>query len=333
MNNRQIILAERPLEFPLKTNFKIVETQRPSPTNGEVLIELNYISVDPYMRGRMDEEGSRYTPFQLNKPLSGDAIGKIIESKSQLFKIGDYVHGDMNWEEYTVVNEKNIQKINTDAAPASTYLGLLGRTGLTAYFGIEDICQPKKGETFVISAAAGAVGTAAGQLAKNRGCRVIGITGTDQKVKYLTNELGFDSAINYKKIHDIKSALREICHKGIDVYFDNVGGMISDAVFANLNDFARIAICGQISLYNAKEIPLGPRIQWYILHHYATVKGFSVRNYSNRYEEAMSHLILWYKQGKIKSCENIIEGFENVPKAFVGLFKGENLGKQIVKVR
>jgi NADPH-dependent curcumin reductase CurA len=225
-----------------------------------------------------------------------------------------------------------VRKINPETAPVSTALGVLGMPGLTAYFGLLDIGQPKHGETIVVSGAAGAVGMIVGQIAKIYGCRVVGIAGSDKKTKYLIDELGFDAAINYRTVPYLRKALKEVCPNGVDVYFDNVGGDISDAVISLINKYARIPLCGQISLYNDTKIPMGPRLQPRLLTYSALMKGFIVHNYADRFGEGIRQLAEWLKDKKLKYAENVMEGLENAPKAFIGLFAGENLGKQIVKV-
>ncbi|HEY3295297.1 MAG TPA: NADP-dependent oxidoreductase [bacterium] len=330
--NRQILLVKRPSGMPEESDFRMVESPLPSPQDGEVLIETHYLSVDPSMRGRMNERKAFTPPFVLNEVIIGSAVGKITDSRSPLFHKGDYVSGMLAWEDYSVANENNVRKINPDLAPVSTALGVLGMPGLTAYFGMLEIGKPKPGETVVISAAAGAVGALAGQIAKLMECRVVGIAGSHRKVKYMLDDLGFDAAINYKNPSDIRASLGKACRDGVDIYFDNVGGDISDAVFALINDNARIPICGQIALYNMKETHGGPRVQAQLLSHTAIMQGFRVGQYADRFEEGRAQLSEWLSQGKIKVSESIVEGLENTPRAFLGLFRGENLGKQLVKV-
>jgi NADPH:quinone reductase len=238
----------------------------------------------------------------------------------------------MAWEDYSVANETMLRKINPELAPVSTALGVLGLPGLTAYFGMLDIGKPQPGETVVVSSAAGAVGAVAGQIAKIMSCRVVGIAGSHRKVKYMLDDLGFDAAINYKNPRDIRASLAKSCRDGVDIYFDNVGGEISDSVYALMNDNARIPICGQISLYNTNETHQGPRVQALLLAHTALMQGFRVERYADRFEEGRAQLSQWLTEGKIKAAEHIVEGLENTPKAFLGLFRGENVGKSLVKV-
>jgi NADPH:quinone reductase len=331
--NRQILFVKRPIGMPDESCFKLVTSEIPQPVNGQVLLRTRFLSVDPYMRGRMNDRRSYVAPFQLNEVLNGGIVGEVIESKLNNFVKGDFIVGNLGWQDYSIANEQEIRKINPEIAPVSTALGVLGMPGLTAYFGLLDIGQPKSGETVVVSGAAGAVGMIVGQIAKIHGCRVIGIAGSDKKTKYLIDELGFDTAINYKAIPHLRKALKEACPAGVDIYFDNVGGDISDAVISLINNNARIPLCGQISLYNEAEIPMGPRLQPRLLTFSALMKGFIVRNYASRFDEGIHQLAQWLKEKKLKYAENVIDGLENTPKAFLGLFSGENLGKQIVKVK
>jgi NADPH-dependent curcumin reductase CurA len=330
--NRSILLVSRPEGMPNDSNFRMIESPAPQPAEGEVLVRTLYLSVDPYMRGRMRDAKSYVPPFPLNEVLTGGVVGQIMESKNPRFSSGDIVVGRLGWADYSVSKGQDIRKIDTTAAPVSTALGVLGMPGLTAYFGLLDIGKPQQGETVVVSGAAGAVGSIVGQIAKLKGCRVVGIAGSDEKMDYLIDELGFDAAINYKTTTNMKKALAEACPQGIDVYFDNVGGEITDAVMHLINHQARIVVCGQISLYNLEKPDVGPRILSQLLINSASAKGFIVSDYAHRSEEGLSQLTEWLVQGKLKYRENTIDGLENTPKAFLGLFRGENLGKQLVKV-
>ena len=331
MENKQILLTSRPAAMPAADNFKIVDASVPQLNEGEVLLRTLYLSVDPYMRGRMSDRKSYVPPFGLNEVITGGGIGEVIESRSQAFRPGDIVTGMLGWQLYSVAKETEVRKIDPNLAPITTALGVLGMPGLTAYFGLLDIGQPKEGETVVVSGAAGAVGTVVCQIAKIKSCRVVGVAGSDEKNQYLEHELWVDETINYKTA-DVKLALRDACPNGIDVYFDNVGGEVSDAVMPLINKAARIILCGQISLYNLEKPDLGPRIQPYLLVNRALMKGFIITDYAPRFGEGVSQLGQWLAQGKLKYAENIIEGLENTPRAFLGLFAGENLGKQLVKV-
>lgn len=331
MKTRQIVLASRPQGTPTLNNFSIEQVELPALNEDEVLLQGAYYSVDPYMRGRMNDAKSYISTFEINQPISGGVVAKVIESNVASIKTGTYVMGRLPWRELFNAPVKLLQVINADIAPPSYYLGILGMPGLTAYFGLLDICKPKAGQTGVVSGAAGAVGIVAGQLAKIQGCRVIGITGSDEKSSLLKSELGFDDTINYKTTPDLKQALAKACPLGIDFYFDNVGGEISDAVLSLINTHARIAICGQISLYNATDIPVGPRLQPQLLSRSAMMQGFTVSNYQNRFGEGFQRLSRWLKEGKIQYRETILKGFDQLPAAFIGLFKGENMGKMIVE--
>ena len=331
MNTEQIILKSRPKGLPTLENFKMEEIEIPEIKNNEVLLEGMYYSVDPYMRGRMNDTKSYAPPFETGKPLSGGVVAKVIESKSEKFQVGDIITGNLPWRKKMIAAEKDIRKIDSTVAPASYYLGILGMTGLTSYFGLMHIGKPKAGETVVVSGAAGAVGMVVGQIAKIKGCRVIGIAGSDEKIQMLKEELGFDDAINYKTTTDMKKALAKACPKGVDVYFDNVGGDISDAIMMHLNFQARVVICGQISLYNSTETPMGPRLQPILLTRSVLMQGFIISDFQSDFPEGIQHLVSWIKEGKLKFKETVVHGFEKLPQALLGLFKGDNTGKMIVK--
>lgn len=332
MKATQIVLAERPVGVPTARNFLFEEISLPELADGEVCIKTLYISVDPYMRGRMSDRKSYTAPFEVNAPLNGGVVGVIEESKSEKFKVGDHVLGVLPWSTRCVAKEADIKKIDPALAPPSYYLGVLGMPGLTAYFGLVKISKPKAGETVVVSGAAGAVGLVVGQIAKALGCTVVGIAGSDEKTELLKKDFGFDAAINYKTTPNLFKALAAACPKGIDVYFDNVGGDISDAVIAHLNFHARIALCGQIALYNATEQQMGPRNFPILLTKSVMLQGFIVTNYQADFDEAIKQLAQWIKEGKIVYKETVLEGIDLVPKAFIGLFSGENTGKMLVKI-
>jgi len=331
--NRKIILKSRPSGEVAKDIFEIIDENIPKVEEREVLLKAKYFSVDPYMRNRMNDVKSYIEPYQLNATLSGDAIAEVVESKSEGLIIGDLVTTELPWQEYTVIKPEKLRLIKTDDEISVTaHLGVLGLTGLTAYFGMLDIGKPQSEETVVISGAAGAVGSIAGQIAKIKGCKVVGIAGSEEKVKYLKNELYFHEAINYKESKNIRKALRKACPEGIDIYFDNVGGDVSDSVMYWLNDFSRIVMCGQISLYNQHRISMGPRLNAQLIIKRSKMQGFIVYDYSDQFESAQIQLTDWIKDGKLKYHENIVEGFENIVDAFLGLFRGDNIGKQIVKL-
>jgi NADPH-dependent curcumin reductase CurA len=331
MQNREIRLASRPAGVPTLENFQFIDTEVPQPSEGEVLVRLRYISVDPYLRGRMREGKSYVEPFEVGQVIKSGAVGDVVESRSPKFQPGDVVTGQLGWRLHVVAKAETLMKVVPGVSP-TTALGVLGGTGLTAYFGLLEIGQPKEGETVVVSGAAGAVGIVVCQIAKLKGCRVVGIAGSDEKNKYLHRELGVDAAINYKTTENMFAALNEACPNGIDVYFDNVGGEVTDAVMPLINDFARVVVCGQISMYNSDKPNIGPRPQPFLLIHKATMQGFIITQYMNRFAEGISQLAQWFMSGKLKHAESIVEGFENTPRAFIGLFSGENLGKQVVKI-
>jgi NADPH-dependent curcumin reductase CurA len=331
MKNKQILLASRPTGMPTLDNFSIVDAEVAEPKDGEVLIRTRFLSVDPYMRGRMRDQKSYVPPFALNEVIAGGVVGDVIESRAPAFQPGDIVTGLLGWRLYSVAKAGEIRKVDPNIAPVTTALGILGMPGLTAYFGLLDIGQPQEGETVVVSGAAGAVGMTVCQIAKIKGCRAVGIAGSDEKNRYLEDELEIDATINYKSA-DMKQAIRAACPDGVDVYFDNVGGEISDAVMQLINQRARIPLCGQISLYNLDRPDTGPRIQPYLLVNSALMKGFIITNYAARFSEGLKQLTQWLGEGKLKYCESFVEGFENAPRAFLELFEGKNLGKQLVKV-
>ena len=332
MQNREIRLASRPTAMPVPDNFKIVDADVRPLNDGEVLVRTLYISVDPYLRGRMREGRSYVPPFEVGQVIESGVVGEVVESRAPEFQPGDIVTGMLGWRLYNVAKVAGLRKIDPRVAPVTTALGVLGMPGLTAYFGLLDIGQPKTSETVVVSGAAGAVGMTVCQIAKIKGCRTVGIAGSDDKNRYLRDELGVDATINYKTAGDMKQALAQACPNRIDVYFDNVGGEISDAVLPLLNHGARIVICGQISLYCLDKPDVGPRPQPYLLVNRALMKGFIVSDYATRFSEGVIQLVQWLTAGKLKYAESVVEGFENTPQAFIGLFTGENLGKQIVKV-
>ena len=331
MTTTQIILASRPEGIPVPANFTTEEIELPILQEGEVLLKGIYYSVDPYMRGRMNDVPSYVPPFQLGKPLAGSVVAKVMESKSANFTTGEWVVGFLPWRKEMAAHEKEINKIDTVIAPPSYYLGILGMPGLTAYFGLMYIGKPTAGETVVVSGAAGAVGVVVGQIAKIQGCYVVGIAGTDEKVQLLKTEFGFDEAINYKTTPDIAKAIGDACPKGVDIYFDNVGGEISDAVISHINFHGRIPLCWQISSYNNIETPVGPRLQPILLKRSILLQGFIIRNYTQQFPEGIQHLAQWVQEGKLKFTETFVHGFEQLPNALVGLFKGENTGKMIVE--
>jgi NADPH-dependent curcumin reductase CurA len=332
MVNQRIILTSRPEGMPKESDFRLVESEIPTMADGDILAETLYLSVDPYMRGLLREKGTYTQPVELGGTMKGGGVARVLRSNSAKFQEGDIVVGMTGWQRYAMLPSKDLRKVDPSLAPISTALGVLGMPGLTAYFGLIDICDPKPGETVFVSGAAGAVGSIVGQIAKILRCRVVGSAGSDEKISLLVNEFGFDSAFNYKKGSDLAANLRKHCPDGIDIYFDNVGGAMTDAVFPQLNTFARISVCGQIDQYNDSKPSVGPRLLWYLIAKQAKAQGFLITQYSPRYHEAIPLMAQWLGEGKLKYRETIVEGLEKAPNAFIGLFHGENTGKMLVKV-
>jgi NADPH-dependent curcumin reductase CurA len=330
--NKVIVLYKRPVGKPDLSDFKTNIENIPSADDGEVLLKTCYVSVDPYLRGRMNDAESYVPPFELNKPLQSGIIAEVIDSNNTLFKIGDFVLGNLYWKEYQVSDGKGLRVIPSDPAYLTAYLGVLGMTGLTAYLGLTQIGLPKPGETLVVSGAAGAVGSIAGQVGKLLGCRVIGLAGSDEKVNLLKSKFHFDEAINYKTTVDLSRAIKAACPDGVDIYFDNVGGKISDDVLNNINKHARIPLCGAISLYNDARPELGPYIQPVLVKKSALIQGFIVGDFAAQFPAATKQLTGWLMEGKLTYHETIYEGFDHIPQAVLGLFEGSNEGKMIVKI-
>jgi NADPH-dependent curcumin reductase CurA len=280
----------------------------------------------------MNDSKSYAPSFELGKPIQSAIIAEVIDSTHAEFKKGDFVSGFLDWKEYQVSDGKGLKKADQNISALSSYLGILGMTGITAYLGLIEIGAPKAGETIVVSGAAGAVGSVVGQIGKILGCTVVGITGSDEKAELLKIKFKFDSAINYKTVPDLNLAIRNACPRGVDIYFDNVGGELSDAVLANINKHARLPVCGAISLYNETNVPVGPRIQTILLTKSAMMRGFIVGDFSSKFPEAIKQLAVWLKEGKLTYAETIVNGFENIPQAFIDLFEGKNKGKMIVKI-
>ena len=331
-NNRCITLAARPAGWPSETDFRLEERPVPTPGEGEVLVQGLYLSVDPYMRGRMREGKSYADPVELGDVMTGGVVGRVVESKSPKFQAGDIAVGVLGWQEYAVAPAAELRKFDPDLAPVSTSLGVLGMPGLTAYFGLLDICDPKEGETLLVNGAAGAVGSLVGQIGKIRGCRVVGVAGSDDKVRHVVEDLGFDAAFNYKTAEKFSRKYRELCPDGIDCYFDNVGGPLTDAVWPQMNVGARVSVCGQISQYNNEKAEMEPRWLFHLIVKRAKVQGFLVFDYASRYKEGLTQLGQWVTEGKLKYRETVTEGLENAPAAFIGMMRGGNIGKQLVKL-
>ncbi|NQW19263.1 MAG: NADP-dependent oxidoreductase [Chloroflexi bacterium] len=329
--NRAWTMISRPIGEPTAENFAIVESPISEPKYGQVLIRTLYMSLGPYMRGRMRSGPSYATPMQPGDVMTGEVVARVEQSESPLFNVGDTVRAHIGWQEWAAVSAHIVKPVNPKIGPISTAVGVLGMPGMTAYFGLLAVLKPRAGDTLVVSAASGAVGTVAGQIGKINGCFVIGIAGSDEKCRYTVDELGFDAAINYKTQY-VSAELARLSPTGVDAYFDNVGGPVTDAVFENLALKSRVAICGQISQYNASEPPQGPRNLSVLTRTRATVEGFLVNDFELQHEIARTRIAGWIKDGRVKYKEDVVDGFENAPEAFIGLLTGKNFGKLLVKV-
>jgi NADPH-dependent curcumin reductase CurA len=328
--NRQWRLAARPVGEPKRSDFEFVEEPVPALQDGQVLVQVQYISLDPAMRGWMNEGRSYIAPVALGQVMRASAVGRVLESKHPRFAPGDYASGALGVQQYAVVDGKELTPVDTRLAPLPAHLSVLGMPGFTAYFGLLDIGRPQPGETVVVSAAAGAVGGVVGQIAKIKGCRAVGIAGGADKCKYVVEELGFDAAIDYKR-EDVKAALKAHCPQGVHVYFDNVGGEILDIVLTRLARGARIVICGAISQYNSARMQ-GPANYMSLLVNRASMTGFVVFDYAARYAEAAREMASWMAQGRLKSREHIVTGLEKFPETLLMLFSGANTGKLVLQV-
>ena len=331
VENRQFKLIARPKGMVKRSDFEFTTAPAGEPGPGEVLVKVLYLSLDPAMRGWMNECKSYIAPVGLGEVMRAGGVGRVMASNDPGLAVGDFAVGMTGMQDYALVKAKAAAKVDPRLAPLPRYLGALGTPGLTAYFGLLDIGQPKEGETVVVSAAAGAVGAVVGQIARIKGCRVVGIAGGPEKCLYLTRELGFDAAIDYKN-EDLRAGLSQHCPKGIDVYFDNVGGAITDAVIPRLNVRGRVAVCGQISQYNSDEPEIGPRWLGQLIYKQAKVEGFQVKQFASRFEEGYRQLATWLHDKKIQYREDVVTGLENAPRAFIGMLQGQNIGKQLVKL-
>ncbi len=330
---RTILLKNRPEGKPTPSDFEFVTDDVDLNIDaGELLLETAYVSVDPYLRGRMSDTKSYVPPFELNKPIQSGVIAKVLESKNEKLKVGDFVSGMLDWKTKQVSSGEGLIKVDGSKAPLSAYLGILGMTGLTAYVGLTQIGKPKSGETLVVSGAAGAVGSVVGQIGKILGLTVIGIAGSDEKVELLKSKFGFDAGINYNTTENMTAAIAEAAPNGVDIYFDNVGGPISDAVLFNINQFARLIICGAISVYNNTELPKSISVQPFLIKNSALMQGFIVSNYAEIFPEAIKQLSTWLAEGKLTYTETVVNGFDEIPNAFIDLFEGKNKGKMVVKI-
>ena len=333
--NRQVVLASRPDGKPQANNFTIADAPIPAPEDGQVLSKTIYLSLDPYMRGRMNAGKSYADPVEIDEVMSGGTVGQVIESKNSGFSAGDFVFGYGGWQEFWLQDGKKLKKVDPQLAPISTATGVLGMPGVTAYTGLLNIGQPKKGETVVVAAASGAVGSVVGQIARIKGTRVVGIAGTPEKCEFVKEELGFDACVNHS-LQDFAENLKSACPNGIDVYFENVGGKVFEKVLPLLNNFSRIPVCGVISSYNATQLPAGPNLTPLLMRNILvkrlTFRGFIVWDFDSQEEEALTQLSNWVKEGKIRYREDIVDGLENAPEAFMGLLEGKNFGKLVVRV-
>jgi NADPH-dependent curcumin reductase CurA len=333
--NRQILLASRPRGEPGPDNFKLVETAVPEAGPGQMLLHTVYLSLDPYMRGRMNAGPSYAPPVEVGKVMEGGAVCAVVKSNLPGYKAGDLVVAGTGWQEYSLSDGKGVQMVDPALGPISYALGVLGMPGRTAYAGLFNIGKPQPGETLVVAAASGAVGSLVGQIAKVKGCRVIGIAGGEQKCRFVQQELGFDGCIDHRQ-PNLADRLQSACPNGIDIYFENVGGAVFDAVLPLLNKFARIPVCGLIAQYNATELPAGPDrvplLMWAMLVKRLTFQGFLVHDYSSQFRDFISDMSGWLRSGRVKYREDITDGLENAPRELIGLLKGENFGKKIIRV-
>ena len=329
---RRVVLVRRPPGEPAESDFRVEQVSMPEPGPGQVLVRVIYLSLDPYMRGRMRDGASYAAPVGLGEVMPGGTVGEVVRSNHPAFKAGEIVEDRLGWQEYALSNAATLRRIDSAIAPISTANGVLGMPGMTAWFGLMEIGQPKPGETVVVSAASGAVGQVVGQLAKLAGCRVVGIAGGPAKCDFIRKELGFHAAVDYKSDTNLEDALKTACPNGIDVYFDNVGGPVTDAVIPHLNFWSRIPLCGSISAYNADKPEMGPRILWPFVGRRVTLRGFIVSDFAAKFEPARRAMGELVRSGRLKYKEDIVEGIEKAPRAFIGLLRGENFGKLQVRI-
>ena len=332
---QRIVLAARPVGEPKPENFRLEETPVPTPGQGQVLLRTIWLSLDPYMRGRMSDAPSYAAPVQIDQVMEGGTVSEVMASNNPDFRAGDVVLSRAGWQTHFISDGKGLRKIDAKAAPTSTALGVLGMPGMTAYTGLLDIGKPQAGETVVVAAASGAVGSAVGQIAKIKGARAIGIAGGADKCKYVKDVLGFDECIDHRD-PDMAAKLKAACPKGIDVYFENVGGKVFEAVLPLLNPFARIPVCGLIAQYNAFEEEKGGKAMSFLMRNVLTkrltIRGFIVSDFAARYNDFIGDMTKWFAEGKLKHRESVAEGLGNAPQAFMGMLRGENFGKQLVRI-
>jgi len=330
--SREIRLKARPVGIPKESDFEMAEVTVPDLLENQLLVKNLYMSVDPYMRGRMNDLKSYVPPFQIGRVLEGGSVGEVLASNNDRFKPGDVVVSSLGWREYAVSDGDGLMKIAPGNVPVQAYLGTLGMPGLTAYCGLLEIGKPTENETVFVSAASGAVGSIVSQIAKIKGCSVIGSAGSDEKVSWLKDEAGVDEAFNYKTTGDLVETLGRLSPNGIDVYYENVGGLHLEAALAHMNTYGRLVMCGMIGQYNATTPPVGPRNLGYVVSKQLRMQGFIVMDYMDRMPKFHSDMSKWIAEGKIKWKETIVEGIENASAAFIGLFQGKNFGKMVVKL-
>jgi hypothetical protein len=332
---RRIVLASRPVGEPKPENFRLEEFPVPAPGTGQVLVRTMWLSLDPYMRGRMNDAPSYAAPVGIGQVMEGGTVGEVIASNNEGFAAGEIVLGHTGWQTHALASGKGMRKLDPKLAPLSTALGVLGMPGRTAYFGLAEIGKPQPGETLVVAAASGPVGSMVGQIGKIKGLRVIGIAGGEKKCRYVKEELGFDECLDHRA-DDLAARLKAACPKGIDVYFENVGGKVFEAVFPLLNTYARIPVCGLIAQYNAAALPEGrnwlPALMFGVLTKRLTVRGFIVTDFSARTDEFLQEAAPWVRDGRIKYREDVLDGLDKAPAGLIGLLRGENFGKQLVRV-
>lgn len=335
--NKRILLKSRPVGLPKDSDYSIVEEPIPTPGPDEIVIRNIYLSLDPAIRGWMDDVPSYLPPIPLGHVMRATTVGQVVASRSDKFKVGEYVIGLNGWEEYSLAPAAGFtMQVSKEMVPRlSNYLSILGAVGLTSYFGLLDVGKPKAGETVLVSGAAGAVGSLVGQIAKIKGCRAVGIAGSTEKCNWLVNDLGFDAAINYKEhrgVDALSAAIKAACPNGVDVNFENVGGDILDAALLNMNEYGRIPLCGMISGYNLDTPPVGQKQIWQLVVKSARLEGFLIKNYLDRFPEGITQMATWMAEGKLKHREDIVVGLLNTPHAFLKLFDGTNTGKLVVQV-
>ena len=332
ITSQEIRLKSRPEGMPGADNFELAERKLPALSQGQLLVKNLYMSVDPYMRGRMMDRKSYLPPFQIGQPLEGGSVGEVVASHTDKFSPGDIVLSMLGWREYFLSDGKGLMRLNPEKAPLQAFLGVLGMTGLTAYSGLLEVGKPAKGDTVFVSAASGAVGAIVAQIATIKGCFVVGSAGSDEKVAWLKQEAGVDEAFNYKTVDNLFKTVDRLCPDGIDIYFENVGGKHLEAALEHMNPHGRLVMCGMISQYNATRPPAGPSNLGHIIGKQLTMQGFLVGDHFDKMPQFQADMGKWIAEGRIKWKETVLEGIEKAPEAFIGLFRGENFGKMIVKL-